>query len=820
MVKWIGPAAWSAKEARAGDRLPYERLIDENTVLLRDGSVMTAIQVPGLLFETEDSDALNAHAATREVVLRSTLDARFVLYHHVIRRQVEVELDAEFPDPLSRHIDARWKQRLAGGSLFINDQFVTLIRRPARGKTGLPERISKFFSRQGKDELEADPKDLRSLKAAVTGLVASLSAYGAAVLGDYAAPGGKGGTNSEMLELLSALYNGEMRPVRRPSEDTDIGHMLPYRRASFGLDAMELRGAGRPEFSAILGLKDYPEATSPGLLDPLLRLPFEMIVTESYAPNERTTARERIDLALRRSRSVDEEAAAERADMMAARDELGNGSVGFGDHHLTVLVRERSLDRLDDACAAAVAALADTGAIAVREDTNLEPSFWAQFPGNEDYVVRRALISSANMASFGSFHGFALGQASGNHWGDAVTLLETTSATPFFFNFHHGDLGNFSVIGPSGSGKTVVMNFLAAQAQKFKPRTILFDKDRGAELFIRGIGGRYDRINPGEPTGFNPLSMPDTPNNRAFLRDWLGVLLKAEGPEELATIRAAVDATYPNDPSLRRLRHFKELLAGARRPEPGDLADRLSAWIGAPTGDGGEHAWLFDNERDRLDLDQRVLGFDMTQLLDNPRLRTPTMMYLFHRIDQRLDGEPTMILIDEGWKALDDEVFAARIRDWLKTLRKRNALVGFATQSARDALESRISTALVEQTATMVFMPNSRARPEDYCDGFGLTAHEFALIRSLPAHSRCFLVRQPDASVVVRLDLSGAPEVLTILSGRESAVRRLDLLREAVGDAPSAWYPALTNRAWPGDFGPDGSTNTDDDGVPVWQAAE
>ena len=815
MGKWIGPAAWSAKEARVGDRLPYERLIDDSTILLRDGSVMSAIQVPGLLFETEDSDALNAHAATREVVLRSTLDARFVLYHHVIRRRVAVELDAEFPDPLSGHIDARWKERLAGGSLFINDQFVTLIRRPARGKTGLPERISKFFSRQGQDQLEADPKDIRSLKAAVTGLVASLASYGAAVLGDYEAPGGNGGTNSEMLELLSALYNGEMRPVRRPAEDTDIGHMLPYRRASFGLDAMELRGSGEPDFSAILGLKDYPEATSPGLLDGLLRLPYEMVVTESYAPSERTTARERIDLALRRSRSVDEEAAAERADMMAARDALGNGSVGFGDHHLTVQVREAALDRLDDATAACAAALADTGAIAVREDTNLEPSFWAQFPGNEEFVVRRALISSANMASFGSFHGFALGQASGNHWGDAVTLLETSSATPFFFNFHNGDLGNFTVIGPSGSGKTVVMNFLAAQAQKFKPRTILFDKDRGAELFIRGIGGRYDKIDPGEPTGFNPLALPDTPSNRAFLRDWLGVLLKAEGPEELALISAAVDAAYANDPGLRRLRHFKELLAGARRPEPGDLADRLSAWIGSNGGESGEHAWLFDNEADALDLDQRVLGFDMTQLLDNPRLRTPTMMYLFHRIDERLDGEPTMILIDEGWKALDDEVFAARIRDWLKTLRKRNALVGFATQSARDALESRISSALVEQTATMVFMPNSRARPEDYCDGFGLTEHELALIRTLPAQSRCFLVRQPDASVVVRLDLSGAPEVLTILSGREASVRRLDLLREAVGDEPSEWYPALTNRAWP-----DGSSEVDEEGVPIWQAAE
>ncbi|MBM0169934.1 VirB4 family type IV secretion/conjugal transfer ATPase [Altererythrobacter sp. C41] len=809
MSKWIGAAAWSAREARAGDRLPYAGLIDASTMLLRDGSVMAAIQVPGLLFETEDSDALNAHAATREVMLRSTLDARFVMYHHVVRRRVEVELDAEFDDPLSRHIDARWRERLGSGALFVNDQFVTLIRRPARGKAGLVERAARLWNRRGRKEIEADPKDIRSLKAAVTGLVAALQPYGAAVLGDYEGPQGK--ANNELLELLSALYNGEMRPVRRPHEDSDVGQMLPYRRASFGLDAMELRGSGEPDFAALLSLKDYPDATSPGLLDGLLRLPYEMVVSESYAPAERQTARERMDLALRRLRSADEEAAAERADMLAARDALGNGAVGFGDHHLTVLVRERDLGRLDEATAACAAALADTGAIAVREDTNLEPAFWAQFPGNEQYIVRRAMISSANMASFGSLHGMALGQAQGNHWGEAVTLLQTTSSTPFFFNFHHGDLGNFSVIGPSGSGKTVVMNFLAAQAQKFKPRTILFDKDRGAELFVRGIGGRYDRISAGEPTGFNPLALPDTAVNRAFLRDWLGVLLNAEGPEELATVSQAVDAAYANDGTLRRLRHFKELLSGARRPEAGDLADRLSAWIGQ-----GEHGWLFDNAEDRLDLSNRVLGFDMTALLENPRLRTPVMMYLFHRIDERLDGQPTMILIDEGWKALDDAVFAARIRDWLKTLRKRNALVGFATQSARDALESRISTALVEQTATMVFMPNSRARPEDYCDGFGLTQHELAVIRSLPAHSRCFLVRQPDASVVVRLDLSNAPEVLTILSGRESSVRRLDLLRAAVGDNPAEWYPALTGHGWPAAVNDEG----EGDVVPFRQAAE
>ena len=457
--KWLGAAAWNGKEAHAGDRLPYAQLVDPNTVLLRDGSLMGALQVPGLLFETEDTDALNAHANTREVMLRSNLDARFVLYHHVIRRRVSVELDASFEDPLSAHIDARWREKLSSGSLFVNDQFITLVRRPARGKAGFAERATRMWRGKASTADEIDPKDLRALRGALQALAASLGEYGAQPLGDYSGSGGA--VNNELLELLSALYNGEMRPVRRPDDATDIGRMLPYRRASFGIDAMELRGASGADFASILSLKDYPDATSPGLLDAMLRLPHEMVVTESFAPQERQTARERIDLALRRLRSADEEAQAERADMLSARDELGAGSVAFGDHHLSVLVRERDLERLDEATSLIAASLADSGAIAVREDTNLEPTFWGQFPGNEHYLVRRAMISTANMASFGSLHGFALGTAENNHWGDAVTLLQTTSSTPFFFNFHNGDLGNFTVIGPSGSGKTVVMNFLA-----------------------------------------------------------------------------------------------------------------------------------------------------------------------------------------------------------------------------------------------------------------------------------------------------------------------------------------------------------------------
>jgi type IV secretion system protein VirB4 len=185
----------------------------------------------------------------------------------------------------------------------------------------------------------------------------------------------------------------------------------------------------------------------------------------------------------------------------------------------------------------------------------------------------------------------------------------------------------------------------------------------------------------------------------------------------------------------------------------------------------------------------------MSQVLDDALLRTPAMMYLFHCVEQRLDGDPTIIVVDEGWKALDDEVFVARIRDWEKTIRKRNGIVGFATQNAGDALESRIASAIIEQSATQIFLPNPKARAEDYCQGFGLTVHELDLIRTLPDTSRCFLIKHGRDSVVARLNLSGLPELLTVLSGSERSVRLLDGLRAQFGDDPASWLPRLLAEA-------------------------
>ena len=208
----------------------------------------------------------------------------------------------------------------------------------------------------------------------------------------------------------------------------------------------------------------------------------------------------------------------------------------------------------------------------------------------------------------------------------------------------------------------------------------------------------------------------------------------------------------------------------------------------------GERAWLFDNAEDLTDLSAATVGFDMTAILDDPTARTPAMQYLFHRVEQRLDGTPAIIVVDEGWKALDDEVFVRRIKDWEKTIRKRNGIVGFATQSAQDALESKIASAIVEQAATQIFMINPKARAEDYIDGFSLTPHEYDLIRTLPDSSHCFLIKHGQESVVARLNLSGEQDLLTILSGREETVRRFDELSSRTGLDPTAWMDLLLER--------------------------
>lgn len=772
-----------ARETPAGTHLPYARHIDETTIELRNGYLMQTLRLDGFLFETADTDELNYRAELRDALLRSVGSSRFAIYHHVIRRRAETALEARFPDEFSRKLDAAWRERIAGKQMYVNDLFLTIVRRPSSGKVGWLERLRGATSATVIDRAARRAAERRALQAATDTIKATLGAYGPRQLGIYADGDELG---SELLEFLSYLYNAEMNPVVLPHGD--LGMHIPARRISFGAEAFEAAEAGlsQRKFGAVISIKDYPQQTMPGMFDELHRMPFELTVTQSFAFVERSEAVSRMNLALRRMRASEDEALSLRAELAEAKDEVAAGRAGFGEHHSTITVYAASLEVLDEHVAEVVATLADLGMVAVREDVALEPGFWAQFPGNFGYIARKALVSTSNFAGLASLHNFPIGKARGNLWGEAVTLLETTAAGPYFFNFHQNDLGNFTVIGPSGSGKTVVLNFLLAQARKFAPRIIFFDKDRGAELFIRAIGGQYDRLRPDAGSGLNPLQLEDTPANRQFLMEWLTLLAGSMTPAEQELVQDAIEANFAAPRINRRLRHFVELLRGHERPTSGDLYSRMRAWWG-----GGERAWLFDNEEDRTDLTASTVGFDMTAILDDPAVRTPALLYFFHRVEERLDGTPAIIVVDEGWKALDDEVFVRRIKDWEKTIRKRNGIVGFATQSAQDALESRIASAIVEQAATQIFMVNPKARAEDYIDGFGLTPHELELIRTLPDSAHCFLVKHGNDSVVARLNLSGEKDLLTILSGRESTVRLFDELVGKTGHDPGAWMAPL-----------------------------
>src|SRR6185295_14884694 len=327
----------AAREKPAGHHLPYARHVDDHTIETRDGLLMQVIHLRGLLFETADTDEINYRKRLRDAMLQSIGSSRFALYHHIVRRRIDVTLDADHRDDFSRQLDAAWRARLATKRLYVNELFLTLIRRPLQGRVGGFDRLRNLLGRTSASEAAAaDAYELRQLDTARDALIAALGNYGPRLLGVYPTPQGP---CSEPLEFLSSLYNGEMRPVLLPMQD--LGAYLPYRRVSFGQETVELGPAGPAprSFLGLVSIKDYPGQTAPGMLDELLRLPFELVVSQSFGFVERQAALAKMNLALRRMRSAEDEAVSLRGELSSAKDEVAAGRAAFGEHHMTIALR-------------------------------------------------------------------------------------------------------------------------------------------------------------------------------------------------------------------------------------------------------------------------------------------------------------------------------------------------------------------------------------------------------------------------------------------------------------------------------------------------
>lgn len=257
-------------------------------------------------------------------------------------------------------------------------------------------------------------------------------------------------------------------------------------------------------------------------------------------------------------------------------------------------------------------------------------------------------------------------------------------------------------------------------------------------------------------------------------------------PEEVEQIQEAVNGNFKLAKKDRMLRNLSAFFGVEKA---GSIASRLKPWYG-----DGRYAKIFDNPYDNLDFSTHsTFGFEMGEVLSDKTTLAPVLLYLFHKVNLSLDGTPTIVVLDEAWALIDNPIFAGKIKDWLKTMRKLNAMVVFATQSVEDAVGSSISDTLIQQTATQIFLPNAKAT-DSYKTAFMLSDREFNLLKSTDPASRFFLLKQGKDVVIARIDLSGMDEEINVLSARADTVRVLDKVREEVGDNPSEFLPLFQRR--------------------------
>lgn len=785
------PLKVAQREASPEKFLPYARHLSEDMVALDSGDIMLTFELQGRAFETADIRDLNDWHTKLNGLFRNLHDERLSIWTHLIRMRVDQYPDGTFKSGFAADLDRGYFRRINRERMFVNRFFVTLVIRPAA--TGSDMIIQMFKRRVAKavpqgpmlDEalvelLDDKARDFEKLMARCEPRRCKIYEH-------------RGLMFSETMEVADMVMTGRHRRV--PVVRGHLGGALYRSRTIFGAETIEVRDADASAFGGIFGIREYPAQTTPRQFEALLSVDFGYVLTQSFTFLGRAAATEKFRLRMTQMENAGDRAVSQADALIDAGDDLMSNRFVLGDHHFTLAVYADSVKGLRDHMSVARAALADTGMVAAREGAALEAAYWSQLVGNFAWRARPAPITSLNFAAFSPFHTFPAGSATGNHWGEAVALLKTNARSPYFFNFHKGDLGHTLIIGPSGGGKTVLLNFLMAQSEKTGARQIFIDKDRGAQIFVQASGGTYLALHNGIPTGFSPLkALANCAEDKTFLSLFIRHLVRADGKpisvQEERLIEDGIGAVMKLDAADRSLSALRSMLG---MKDASGVGARLEKWTSE-----GSLGWVFDNPMDSMTLNARFIGFDMTDFLDNADIRTPVMLYLFHRIDQLLTGERMIICIDEFWKALGDEAFRRFAQDGLKTYRKRNAVLVFATQSPADALKSDISHSILEQVATKIMLPNPFGARRDYVEGFALSEAEFKLVREeLAPESHKFLVKQGHDSVVVELDLAGLDDELAVLSGRAETTAVADEAIAEVGNNPAAWLPLFHRRRRP-----------------------
>jgi type IV secretion system protein VirB4 len=771
-------------EVSADEYVPYVQHTAPGVVVLDDQSRLAMLAVDGRAWESSDADELEALHNRLNVLARNIASDRIILGVHLVRTAA---LEADYPigaftSAFAARLDLSYRETVRR-QLYRNQLFLSIVVRPP---TVAGARMQSWWSRKRKTQGDST-QIAEQLEQVVKVLQADLADYGLTRLGirekvrvAY----------TEIGEALSLILTGQRRRI--PLVTGRLGRAVHTNRIIFGREAGEIRGDDRSMFFACIGLREYPAQTWAGQFDGVLNAPYYLNLTQSLGFLSKPAASGVLTRKQNQMVAANDKAYSQVEGLIEAADRLASNDFVMGSHHLTLTVFAETLPALARVVAQASSDLADSGAVVAREDLGLEAAFWAQLPGNARLRTRPGIISSRNWSGMAPLHNYPRGPERG-HWGPPVSLFRTTGGTPYLFHFHVGDTGNIAMFGPTGSGKTTLLLFLLSQAEKLNVTTVFFDKDRGGEILCRALGGTYLVMPSGRPTGMAPLrALTSKPLDIEFVSGWVTNLITAGGhkvvPDDRRRIAQGVISMMHLPPEHRSL---SELRAFLGQSDAAGAGAHLERWCR-----GGPLGWAFDGDQDRISLEASFLGFDMTALLDDRDVRGPAMAYLFHRVNDLVDGRRIVVAIDEFWKALADEDFRDMVNDRLKTIRKRNGALILATQSPRDALRSPIAHSIIEQCPTQILMPNPRADEQDYRAGLKLTETEFRMVREdLTIGGRRFLLKQGTASVACDLDLSGAPDCIAVLSGRERTVRLMEQLIADVGDAPAAWLDEFMDRA-------------------------
>ncbi len=769
---------WYACETRLAHMLPYVSLVDDQTVRTRVNELFQCIRLDGVNSYTTD-DAYLDKVTSLFARIVAQLGPEFSYYVHKVSKAIAPELEPVRDESFAHEVDRQWREKLATSGLRDKTLTLTVMHRPP-SKSFLP-----FLNRSAPERFkEETQKRLRRLNEAVNVFASGLADLKPRVLS---------AKSGELVGFLGALNTGQELPLFPASSYGFLSFNVANTRVTFLEDHFELsEGVVGHRFGKSFTICEYSEATSCTMFD-MLNLPVDMIVTHSFTPINSNLMAGRIKRQKRQMQASQDAALSLMEALDIAADDLEAKRQSFGEHHMVVTIFCDTLDELQTLSAEIVNAAAAEGVKMIGERVAAKAHYLSQHPGNQPKRVRASAITNRNFADFAAFHRTQLGKEAGDvPWGKVITMLPTPEQSAYRFSYHEQGSpdkeptsGHTLIMGRPGSGKSVLSAFLMTQARRAGARIFVFDYRLGMEMAVRANGGSYAALKAGQATGLNPLWTEVDDRGTAWLSDWLATLLyRADKPLTPVQTNRIQEVVRQNanatDPALRNWKDFASLFVST--DDGGDLHQRLLEW----TSDG-RYGWIFGQSlKDTFSLEGEVVGFDLTGILDSEseKERMAVLSYLFRRVEREIeDRRPTIIVIDEAWKALDNAYFAERLSNWLVTARKQNTVAVMMTQYASQLERTRTGKTIVEAVPTQILLPNIRAHASDYAM-LNLFEKELDVLLNTGSNSRLALIRDDQGSIVVDADLSALGPNLTILGGMEKGEA---LVGADYRDRPDFW---------------------------------